>query len=117
MNLANLALILFTVSLLSAGQILFKLAANGLNTAQPFHIQLLFNRTLIFALAIYGVATVLWIMSLRTVPLRLAYPFVGLAFIFVPLLSHFILSEPLKLNTFVGAALILAGLWVSVYND
>lgn len=117
MSSANLMLIVFTVVLLSVGQILFKIAANRLNAAPSFSVGALFDGTVILALAIYGVATVLWILSLRTVPLRLAYPFAGLAFVFVPLMSHFFLAEPLKPSTFVGAALILAGVWVSVYHD
>lgn len=117
MTIANLALIVLTVFLLSAGQILFKLAANGLNAAPSFHVSALFDRHVILALLVYGVATVLWILSLRTVPLRLAYPFAGLAFVLVPLMSHFFLAEPLKPSTFIGAALILAGVWVSVGNE
>ena len=72
------------------------------------------NPLLILALAVYGVATLLWIFSLRNVPLSLAYPFVALAFVFVPVMAHFALSEPLKAKTFYGFILILAGVTISV---
>lgn len=35
-------------------------------------------------------------------------------FVFVPLLAHYILGEQLHWGTFAGAALICAGVWVSV---
>ena len=42
-------------------------------------------------------------------PLHLAYPFMGLAFLIVPLLAWAFLGEPLTWQTLVGGALILAG--------
>ena len=107
-------LILIAVVLLSIGQVLFKIAANSLS---DIRIETLFNPVLLLALAIYGVATILWIISLRSVPLRLAYPFFGLAFVCVPLMAHLVLSEPLKWSTFIGAAFILVGVWISVALD
>ena len=58
--------------------------------------------------------SVLWLLVLRKVPLNLAYPFVALAFIFVPVLGHYLLGEPLRLQSLLGAALIGLGVWVSV---
>jgi drug/metabolite transporter (DMT)-like permease len=50
-------------------------------------------------------------------PLYLAYPFVAMAFIIVPVLSHWLIGEPLKLNTFIGALIILFGVWISTISN
>jgi drug/metabolite transporter (DMT)-like permease len=77
-------------------------------------ISSLLQPKLILALCIYGIATVLWIAVLRHTPLRIAYPFVGLAFLIVPVLSWFWMDEQISLNTIVGGAVILIGVWIAV---
>ena len=93
---------------ISIGQLLFKKAASALPSV--FSVAaLLQNGWLIAALALYGVTTLGWIWILRHAPLHLAYPFMGLAFLLVPLLARALLGEPLTWQTLVGGALILAG--------
>ena len=111
----SLAAIIGTVFMLAVGQVLFKFAANGIDIAQKGFVgAVLLNKWLIVALVVYFVATVLWLLVLRKVPLNLAYPFVALAFIFVPVLGHYLLGEPLRLQSLLGAALIGLGVWVWV---
>ena len=105
---------MLTVLALSAGQILFKLAARGLGGAEPLVHQILGNHYLWIALTVYGVATAFWIGLLRQIPLHIAYPFVALAFLFVPLLGHWFLNEPLRWQNLLGALVIGAGVWISV---
>lgn len=107
-------MIVSAVIMLSVGQILFKMAALSLPQVICCEFRNLLQPTLLFALTIYGFATILWIAVLRITPLRVAYPFAALAFIFVPLLAWWWLGEPLKWNTFVGAAIILVGVMVAV---
>ena len=115
MSPSSLLAIVGTVFMLAVGQVLFKFAADGINIAQKGFVgAVLLNKWLIVALAVYFVATVLWLLVLRKTPLNVAYPFVALAFIFVPVLGHYLLNEPLRLQSLVGAALIGAGVWVSV---
>ncbi|MBF6648520.1 EamA family transporter [Methylobacter sp. BlB1] len=75
----------------------------------------LLNIKLIVALVVYFFATIMWLLVLKVTPLRVAYPFVALAFFIVPILAHFLLNENISWNTFVGAILIALGVWVSVY--
>ena len=49
----------------------------------------------------------MWV--LRTLPLSLAYPFMALAFIIVPLLGHFLLHEPIGWRNMIGGLLIAFG--------
>lgn len=114
MSLQQYVLTILTVLALAVGQVLFKLAARGMAGAEPLLQQILFNGYLWVALAVYAVATAFWIALLRHIPLALAYPFVALAFFFVPLMGHWFLAEPLRWQNMLGAAFILVGVWVSV---
>lgn len=114
MPLRQFLFLTFSVLALSAGQILFKLAARDMRTGEPLVQQVFFNVWLYVALAVYGFATIAWIALLRHVALHTAYPFVALAFVFVPILAHWVLNETLRWQSFAGAALILLGVWVSV---
>lgn len=116
MTLFQLGLTLATVIALSAGQILFKIAAESLTFSLAHIWQAATNIKLIVALCVYFVATVMWLYVLKTTPLRVAYPFIALAFAIVPILSNLFLNEPVHWNTFLGALLIGVGVWVSVYR-
>ncbi len=111
MKLIDAALILLTVIALSAGQVLFKLASRTIDGGDW---RSFVSPYLLIALVVYGGATLLWVLVLTRMPLQQAYPFIGLAFVIVPLVAHRFLGEPLYANTFVGAALIMLGIWISV---
>lgn len=113
MSIQNALLLALNVLALSIGQVLFKLAALGLDGTEPLVRQLVFNRYLFSALAVYALATGLWVALLRQVPLHVAYPFVALAFFLVPLMAHWVLGEPLRWQTLAGACVIFAGVWIS----
>ena len=103
-----IAYTLLCVLAISTGQLLFKKAA----TAMPADLTLssvLHNGWLLASLALYGVTTLAWVWILRSVPLHLAYPFMGLAFLIVPCLAWLFLGEPKHWRTLAGGALIMAG--------
>ena len=100
---------------MSIGQILFKYAASKVEISDKnIFLSFLFNIPLLLALLIYGLATIVWILVLRDAPLRLAYPIQAIAFFVVPICAYFFLSEPLKLNTFIGAGVITLGVIISL---
>jgi drug/metabolite transporter (DMT)-like permease len=108
----NSILLASVVAFLSAGQFLFKragLAIQGrpladagwtLATLPSFYL----------ALALYGVATVLWIYVLSRVPLVEAYPWIAGATVAVPLIGWLFSGEQVTPLFWVGMALIVAGL-------
>jgi drug/metabolite transporter (DMT)-like permease len=116
MTPSQLLFILLTVFSLAAGQLLFKLAAASFEFSVSGLLNSVYNVKLIIALVVYFVATIMWLLVLKVTPLRVAYPFVALAFVIVPIFAHFLLGESIGWNTFVGAGLIAAGVWVSVYQ-
>jgi drug/metabolite transporter (DMT)-like permease len=115
MNAMLLALTLACVIAISAGQILFKLAARTAGAAEGFSAMLL-NGYFYAALVVYAAATVLWVWLLKTLPLNVAYPFVGLAFVVVPLLGAWLLNEPLGWRHVAGGVLIAAGVAVASWR-
>ena len=116
MTLFQFLFIIAVVIALSAGQVLFKLAAPTIDFSLGGALNNFTNTKLLLALGIYVIATALWLVVLRSTPLRIAYPFAALAFFIVPVCAHFLLGEAIGWNTFLGAALIAAGVLVSVFK-
>ncbi|QIL81737.1 hypothetical protein G7047_18805 [Diaphorobacter sp. HDW4A] len=97
---------------ISLGQLLFKKAAAAIPDAMSLQ-SWIFNPWLIAALVLYGITTLAWVWVLRNATLQLAYPFMGLAFLIVPALEWLFMSNPIKLPTLIGGALILAGIAIA----
>jgi drug/metabolite transporter (DMT)-like permease len=105
--------IALSVLLICTGQLLFKVSGAYLATgASPFTLKFLV--TFGVALGIYGVATVLWIFVLKSVPLTRAYPFMALSFLIVPLASIVLFAESVRPLYFAGITLIVAGILLTV---
>ena len=66
MSLAQLSLILLTVIALSAGQILFKMAAGSFEFSAAGLINGLLNTKLIIALVVYFFATIMWLFAAQS---------------------------------------------------
>ena len=113
LTLANIALILTTLLLLSLGQVLFKSAAAQLVLSQP---STWVSLPLLGALSVYAVATLLWLLVLSRVPLSVAFPFYGLAFLLVPALAAWLLHEPLRWPVLLGGVVILCGIGITAWG-
>ena len=110
MTLAQTAVTLAAVLAIAVGQVLFKFAARaGAASGVGFPWDLA-NAWMAAALAVYGVATLLWVWVLRSAPLNIAYPFMGLAFLAVPVMAWLVLGEPIDWRHFAGGMVIIAGI-------
>lgn len=98
--------ILAVVGMLAAGQVLFKYASRALDLSRPITF---LSLPLLSALLLYAFATVCWLLVLSRVPLTLAFPFYGLGFVVVPLLSWIFLKEALTLPVIIGSLVIAIG--------
>lgn len=97
---------------MTAGQLLFKTSADMLNgAASALEPRVL--AVLCAAVGIYGLTTLGWVWILRFAELGRIYPFMALAFVLVPLASHFVFGERMTSNQWVGSLLILAGIALS----
>jgi drug/metabolite transporter (DMT)-like permease len=112
MTVANLLQLVGFAALLSLGQLLFKRAALTVADRHALQavLELALSPTLWAALALYGLATVLWVLILRTTPLSLAYPFAALGFVILPFLSWLFFGERLEWTLIAGTLLIVCGI-------
>ena len=106
-------MILLTLAMLACGQVLFKQVAPQLSFARPLSF---LSGTLVLALVVYGAATLLWLAVLARVPLSAAFPFYGLSFLLVPAFAWWLLSEPIRPQTWIGAVVILIGVVISSWG-
>ncbi|CAB3804026.1 EamA family transporter [Pararobbsia alpina] len=94
---------------ISAGQILFKQAALFGSTKHGLIEAWVLSPWIWIAGAVYFVATVLWIYVLRFAPLSVAYPFMALAFVLVPIASRLVFGDHLRPMQMFGALVIMGG--------
>jgi drug/metabolite transporter (DMT)-like permease len=104
---------LLVVVAIAIGQILFKLAATSWQrTGSVFATH---TAVILFsALALYGITTLAWIWLLQKIELGRIYPLMALAFVLVPIGSHFIFGERFSTQYFAGVTLIMLGIVVVV---
>jgi drug/metabolite transporter (DMT)-like permease len=112
MSITQTLLVLLSVLMVCAGQLLFKLVGLRLNAGLALFDSKVWT-VAILSMVIYGSATVLWIAVLRTVPLVKAYPYMALSFVLVPLGSIFFYSEKVQWTYAIGAALIVVGVMLT----
>lgn len=98
-----------TLLLLSFGQILFKWSSKYVLLDDP---RTFLSPSLVAGLIVYGLATIMWILVLKRLPLSIAFPFYGLTFLLVPLLAHFMLGDRLSGQTLLGSCIIIIGIVV-----
>jgi multidrug transporter EmrE-like cation transporter len=61
-------------------------------------------------LALFAISSVFWLVVLSRVPLSVAYPFVGISYIFIVLFSRFMLHESVPSLRWFGVFVVAAGI-------
>jgi drug/metabolite transporter (DMT)-like permease len=111
---AQVLLLVAYAAAMSAGQLLFKAAAQQLGAAEPSLLTRLIalgtNSYFLGALLLYMSLTVLWVWILTFTPLSYAYPFAALAFAITPLLAAGLFGDPIPLRLMLGCVLIVCGI-------
>ena len=112
-----LALILTSVALNAAAQVLIRFAArSGIATENltlvAGAVRLVLRPGIFAGLVCYGFSVVLWIYVLSRAEASFAYPFLGVGFVLVALASHFFLGEVLTPKRIIATALIIVGVGV-----
>ncbi|HKU17742.1 MAG TPA: hypothetical protein VJP80_00545 [Candidatus Saccharimonadales bacterium] len=103
---------LTVVLALAVGQLLFKATAMAWAADGTLFSTRVLTR-LFPSLVVYGLATLAWIWVLQTVPLRTAYPFMALAFAFVPIGAYLIFKEVITPVYWVGTFFIVVGVVIT----
>ncbi|MGJ7515567.1 4-amino-4-deoxy-L-arabinose-phospho-UDP flippase [Pseudomonas baetica] len=103
----------FCVLGLAIGQLLFKLSSTSLALTGTL-LSVKSALPLLTAMIIYGVTSVAWVWVLQKIELGRVYPIMALAFVFVPLGSHFIFGERFQAQYFIGLIMIVAGIIITI---
>ena len=108
-------MLLTSIVLGAAGQLMFKAAARvlpGFTESGLWRLlATMFTTPMILAgFVCFFVSSVLWIVSLRTVNLNIAYPMVALSYVIIFTGSYFLFREALDWRHWVGALLIVSGI-------
>lgn len=61
-------------------------------------------------LVLFGISSLFWLVVLSRVPLSVAYPFVGISYIFVVGFARFVLDENVPAMRWVGVAVVALGI-------
>jgi len=89
------------------GQILLK---TGAERADSGIIAQFLQPYTIVGFAVYVAAACCYIVSIKKIPLSLAFPSVSISYVVVAVAAHFLWGEPLGIAQFAGIALICGGI-------
>lgn len=114
--LNTLLLGLFAIMLLSAGQTSLKFGLNtigGVSLAEGLAglFKLFQTPWIVVGFLCYGLSSVLWLDVLSKLDFSLAFPMVGLTYVFTLLIGRFFFQEMISWERMVGVGLILCGVF------
>lgn len=110
---------LISIMLLSAGQTSLKFGLNaigGVSLADGVAgiFKLLQTPWIIVGFGLYGLSAVLWLDVLSKLDFSLAFPMVGLTYVFTLLIGRFFFGETIGWERMLGVAFILGGIFFLV---
>ena len=116
----SVLLILLSISIAVGGQVLLKIGIDrvGISDFSSMKVILdLFSGVIkspliLTGLFLYFISAAIWLIVLSTVDLSFAYPFLGLSYVMVLVLSKFILKEDVNPIRWIGAFIITVGVVV-----
>lgn len=117
---SSILLILFSISIAVAGQILLKIGINhigivnfsDLEALKQLFFGVIKSPLVISGLFLYVISAAIWLIVLSAVDLSFAYPFIGFTYVMVLVLSKFILKEDVNPIRWAGALIITIGVIV-----
>jgi drug/metabolite transporter (DMT)-like permease len=115
----TVVLALVAIMLLSAGQTSLKYGLNviggvSLSDGVAGFLKLLQTPWVIVGFLCYGLSSILWLDVLSKLEFSLAFPLVGLTYVFTLLIGRFFFGEILGWERILGVAFILMGVFFLV---
>jgi len=100
---------LFCALLGSMGQTFFKIGSKKISV----HLLSWFtNWQIILGMSLYGLSAILFIVALKYGKLSILYPIIATSYIWVTLISHYILKEQINYFNVIGIFLIICGVFM-----
>ena len=107
-RLIGISLVFVVTIINTIGQYFLKLGSNNL----VLNLIILQNYNLFIGLFLYGTSALLLIYALKFGDLNALYPLISLTFVWVTLISIFLLGEKLYFNQLLGTTSILTGVFL-----
>jgi multidrug transporter EmrE-like cation transporter len=117
-SLISLAIVLVSVGLATAGHLTLKAAMNDVGRIGAVQVTAV-GQTVTKAvrepklwggLFLFGFSALLWLVALSRVELSIAYPFAGLSYVAIVLISRYALHESVPPMRWLGVGLIALGI-------
>jgi len=110
--------------LLALSMVLLKIGVNqiggfhirGVNDIVQLALAVLKNPLILCGIIIMASTFFLWLFILSWLKLGHAFPLTAFTYVFVPLLTYFVLNEKLLLHNYAGIALIATGIFFLLYK-
>lgn len=119
MSLASIALLVVSVLLSTAAQLLLKVGmsavrvgGSGQGDPVAFATAVALSPWVVGGLAAYGASAIVWLGVLSKVDVSRAYPCVALGFALTVLAAHVLLGEPVTVARLIGVGAICLGVVV-----
>lgn len=118
--LRNYLMLLSTIVLSISGQTLLKIGMKNIGKIDNVSLaniaalawQMGTNVYVFSGLALFVIGTFIWLVLLSRLDLSFVYPFGALQYVFIFLISYFLLGEQIKAGRIVGVGIILVGIYV-----
>jgi drug/metabolite transporter (DMT)-like permease len=115
MTLQTLVVLFLAIGFATAGQLLLKEGMNQIGELGVSDIPALIQGVVttwqsMLGLALFGLSSVFWLITLSQLELSTAYPFVSLSYLIILAFSVWVLNERPPLITWGGAGLIMIGI-------
>ncbi|MBM3707883.1 MAG: multidrug resistance protein [Actinobacteria bacterium] len=116
----SILLILLSIGIAVGGQILLKIGMNkigvininSLGALGHLFIEVFKSPLVLIGLFCYVISAAIWLVVLSAVDLSFAYPFIGLTYVLILIVSKFVLKEDVNPIRWAGAAIITVGVVV-----
>lgn len=116
----SILLILLSIGIAVGGQILLKIgmnkigaiSLNSLSSVGHLFVSIFKSPLVLVGLFCYVISAAIWLVVLSAVDLSFAYPFIGLTYVLILIVSKFVLKEDVNPIRWAGAAIITIGVIV-----
>lgn len=114
-NMRSIRLVLLSVLLAGAGQLIFKAAVSQLGQLEisvDLFIAFATSPALLLGLAVFGVSAFLWLVALMKADLSFAYPFLSLSYVVVLIGGSLLFAEKITTLRIIGFLVIISGIFI-----
>lgn len=110
------AMLAGTIGFSVYGQIIIKNRAAALSAGSDAYLwRMLTDPLVLSGFLSGGLAALCWLVAIRQLPLTIAYPFLALSFVFVPVAASLFLGEALGPTRLLAMVLIAGGVVLNAF--